>query len=405
MSKLTFRCIKIKSPGSQLKKIIIDEFGSINDFAKKIDRHPRTVRQYLKEKRLGSDTFKIRVSNIFNKGFKEIIKSEEDQIREMVQNIYENIKMYIAREDIYMFEKLKDLCVEYDLYIETIIMQRNMAILYLYKNQIDKAIGFMEASINTVRISNYSIKWKSELGLMYFYGCEYKKSKKLFEEVEDLLSEARGVDERTVFLHYYRYGLLSNNTNKYPLAEKLFEKSLEYTKIQAEIGSSIMNIGISYKKRKKYKRALEYYNRALDIFEDNLNRSILLNHLAELYKCRRNYERALYYSKLALRCGADNDLESLFIYYQTYAEILICKNEFSGAKDKLFEFIDRIESNFFRKKFIKEGISAVVEYGKNNRDIDILEDIEDLIIRIIKKANKNIITQSILKELPLYKFL
>jgi len=88
MDKLALSDIKIKSPGKQIKEKIIDEFGDISNFAKKINMDTNTVKQYLKETKVGSETFKIRLCRIFDKGINELVKSEKEQIKDMVHTIY-----------------------------------------------------------------------------------------------------------------------------------------------------------------------------------------------------------------------------------------------------------------------------------------------------------------------------
>ena len=386
MDKLTLNDIKIKSPGKQVKKIVIDRFGSLDDFASEIEMETKTLNQYLKERKLGSDTFKIRLSMVLGKGLDEIVKSEKTQTKEIVQSIYDNIRLYKTDEDLTILTKAKDLCVKNSLYLDIAKMQRNLAMYYFYRNQIDKATGLIESAMDGIKNTTYLIKWKSELGLMYFYKCEYKESRKLYMEVDKLLGETNEVDEKTKYLHYYRYGILQNNSNHSALAERLFEKSLEYAQTSIDKGDSIMNIGVSFERRKKYRKAIEYYRKALDFCEDDFNKSILFNNLAEIYRALEEYDKALYYVNLALSCVDNENLSDLFICCQTHVQILMSKGKVDEAIDKLMELINKTEDKFIYKKFIIDGINIIIEYGWTMKNINILDDVDELVYKLIKSA-------------------
>ena len=398
MGRLMIGDIKLKAPGEQVEEMLIDKFGSIKNFAREIGMHPRTIRQYLKEKRVGSDGFRVKLTNIFDKGISEIIVSEEEQLKEIVENVYDNIREYKDEEDMEVLKAVKKLCIENELNLQSLKMQRNIAMAYFYRNEADRGIGFMESTINRINIREYLIKWKSELGLMYFYQCKYTKSKELFDEVEELLTKVTKMDDKTLFLHYYRCGILKNNTGHHYSAQKLFEKALEYGNTSVEIGRSVMNIGISFKKQKKYKKAIEYLNKALCVFEDDSNKSTILNNLAELYKSLGEYDKALYYIKLALNHIDEEDFATRFIYYETYAQILMGKGEFKEAVDKLIELINKAEDKFIYRKFIIEGINTIIECGKRSNDKDMLKNIEEVILKVINKINGGCKIQWPLKE-------
>ncbi len=399
MGKLKIDDVKLKAPGKQVEEMLIDRFGSIKSFAREIEMHPRTIRQYLKEKRVGSDGFRVKLTNIFDKGISEIIVSEEEQLKEIVENVYDNIREYKDEEDMEVLKAVKKLCIENELNLQSLKMQRNIAMAYFYRNEADRGIGFMESTINRINIREYLIKWKSELGLMYFYQCKYKKSKELFDEVEELLTKVTKIDDRTLFLHYYRYGILKSNMGSHYSAQKLFEKSLDYAKTSVERGNAMMNMGLSFKSQKKYKKDIEYHNKALICFKNNLSKSsIILNNLADTYNLLGEYDRALYYIKLALNYVDEEDFEKSFVYYQTYAQILMCKGEFKEAIYKLLELIDKAQGEFVYRKFIIEGINTIVECGKRSNDKDILKEIEEVILKVIDKINEDGIIQLLPKE-------
>ncbi|MCG8538709.1 MAG: hypothetical protein MJA82_02065, partial [Clostridia bacterium] len=135
MGKLKIDDVKLKAPGKQVEEMLIDRFGSIKSFAREIEMHPRTIRQYLKEKRVGSDGFRVKLTNIFDKGINEIIVSKEEQLKEIVENIYDNITEYKDEEDMEVLKAVKKLCIENELNLQSLKMQRNIAMAYFYRNE------------------------------------------------------------------------------------------------------------------------------------------------------------------------------------------------------------------------------------------------------------------------------
>lgn len=388
MKKLDFENIKVLSPGEQIKKRIIEGFGDIDSFAKKINMEEQTVNKYLQKKRLGSKLFKTKLCEFFLADIDELVISEKDQIKSMVQNISDNLKLYKGNKDIHILSALKIVCIDYNLKEQALIMQRNIAMHYFDIGIADRAIDIIESAINLTKNIELLIKWKSELGLMYTYQCDYKKSRKLYEEIEKLLNKINKIDKKTMFLYYYRYGILENNTDNYFNAESLFLKSLVYAKTSEEIGNATTNIGLSFKLRQDYERAVKYYNKALEIFQDNSNKSRVFNNLAELYKSIKKYDKALYNIKLAFDHIDNGNMSKYFICYQTYAQIQIIRGEYEEVVEKLYDTIIAMEDSFVHRQIIIEGIRTLIGHCNKTHNTNMLNHIRGFLIRLIKKTPK-----------------
>lgn len=389
LEKLTFDDIDIKSPGEQIKKVIIHKFGDIDSFAKEIGMEAETVNRHLEKSKLDSKLFKSKLCDAFSTSLDELVKSQEDQIKEMVEHIYNNIEIYKDHYDIHTFRKLQRLCGENGFELEALKMSRNIGMYYFYNATIDRAIRAMQEAVSSIKISSYLIKWKSELGLMYFSQCDYKRSRKNREDVEKLLGEIdeiNEIDERTIYLHYYRYGLLENSTDNYFSAEKRFQKSLKYAKISSDIGDTMMNIGLSFELRENYQEAIEYYNKALDVFDDDLSKSRVFNNLAELYKKLGEYDKALNYIQRAFNYIGKNNISEYFIFYETYSQIQMLKGEYQEVIDKLYTLITDMEDIILYKQIVIEGIKTLISYCKRTDNISMLEHIEDFVTKLIRKT-------------------
>ncbi len=152
-------------------------------------------------------------------------------------------------------------------------------------------------------------------------------------------------------------------------------------------GDSIMNIGISFVRRKKYKKAIGYFRKSLDFCEDDFIKSALFNNLAETYMHLKDYDKALYYVNLAFHCVDNENLSDLFICCQTHVQILMNKGDFNEAIDRLVELVNKAEDKFVYKKFIIDGISTIIEYGWTMQNMDILKKLDELIYKLIKSSN------------------
>ncbi|WP_432665721.1 tetratricopeptide repeat protein [Wukongibacter baidiensis] len=389
MKKFNLSHIKILSPEEQVEEKIIERFGDVDSFAKQINMDTKTVYQYLKELEQGSNLFKDKLCEALNMKSDELIKSDKEQIKNMVQSISDNLQTYQGNEDLYILNALKVLCVDNNLKVEALVMQRNIAMYYFYTGITNRAVGAMENTISLVKDRDLLIKWKSELGLMYFSQCNYEKSRKVHEEVEKLLNKANRVDKRTKYLHYYRYGLLESNTSNYLSAERLFEKSLEYVKSSTDKGDSIVNIGLSYKRRGDYQEAIGHYNKALDVFEEGVNKSKAYNNLAELYKCLGEYDKALLYIQKAFDNMDKNNITRHFLYYQTYAQIQILKGDHEKVVSKLYELVMGMEDHFVYDQVKIKGIRTLIDYCIKTDDIDMLEHVRDFLISLIEKKTED----------------
>ncbi|WP_432665719.1 tetratricopeptide repeat protein [Wukongibacter baidiensis] len=385
MKKFNLSHIKILSPEEQVEKKVIERFGDIDSFAKQINMDTESVYQNLNKIELGSKLFVDELCEVLNMKVNELIKSNKEQIKYMVQSTSDNLQSYRDDEDIHLLRAIKGLCIDNNLEEEALVMRRNIAMYYFYTGIPNRGIDFMKNTISLTKNLKLLIKWKSELGLMHYLRCNYKKSRKIHEEVEELLNKANGVNDSTIYLHYYRYGIVEHKITNYLLAEKLFVKSLEYAKSSIDKGDSIVNIGLAYKWRGKYNKAIEYYNKALDIFEKDLDKAAAYNNIAEAYKCLGKYDRALIYIQKAFECIGKSNITRLFLYYETYSQIQILRGDYEKAIKKLQELIKGIEDNFVHNQTKMKAIKTLIDHCIKDNNVSMLNHIRDFIIDLVEK--------------------
>lgn len=390
MQKFNFDDIKIKSPREQIKESILEQYDSLDEFAELVNLYPDSLRRYLRSTKL-PNSFRLKLVNQLNKGYDEIVLSEEQQLKKLVDIIYKNIEVYKDEDDINALKKLKDLCLERNIILETAKMNRNISIYYYKKNHLNSAVEYMRWAIGGIKNDNYFLAESiSLLGLIYFCKHNYSKSKEILEDAQQLFLKIK--DNNILFHYYYRRGILyscmyEKQKEKLELSINMFIKALKYTRERSHLGFTIMNIGIVYSKQNIYEKAIRYYNKALEVFEDDFSKSVVYNNLADAHKVIGNYEKAAYYIKEAFRCLGTKNIVKSFIYYQTYVQIKILKGESTAIIEKLKELLAKVDDFFIYSQSIIRGINTIIDYGRIYENTKVLEELDALIMKLREDSN------------------
>jgi len=320
-----------------------------------------------------------------------INEADNEKLTAMVEYVSQNIKSYKGEKDIDILQLLKKRCYDKGLTIETVKMYRAVGMYNFYSNNMMFAKDKLRLAINKageIERKDLVAAYSSELGLVYFYEHEHILAKIEYKRVEKLLPDIPELDKHILFLYYYRYGILHRTLHEYELSKHEFEKALSYTEEKAEMGLALMNIGINYKRQSDFDKALEYYEKALGIFEnkDYINKSRLYNNLAELYKTADDYNKALKHITKAFDCLDNKDVSQLFIYFTTYTEIMVLMGEPEKALDKFMEMFYHIEDITVYKSYITENIDSLTTIGAGN--IKMLKKLEAVVDTLIKYTSE-----------------
>lgn len=391
--KLSKGDIKFLSEGQQIRNAVLEKYRSVEEFVYSNDLiiSPDTVKNYMRKKVVTSETFKCNLARILDKHYHEIALSEDGQLARYIDIIAENIEEYKEETDIEVLEYLMDMCLKRHLGLCIAKMYRAIGMHNFYRNKGSVAVEMMKLAINMLesrRENKLLISYLSELGLIYFYEVKYDKAREVYETVSLKLSQEKDIDIKTLFLHYYRQGILYNNTSEYTLARQLFQKSLSYTDSQYYISRAIMNIGLTYKKQGNCFEALNNYRKALEALEESdiIGCSVIYNNIAEVYKIQENYEQALYYSEQAMKALDWNYASYRFLSFFTYCEVKVLQGEKEQTIDKLIELLSEVKDKFIFKKFIVEGIDYIVGIAKAHKDDRMILKLEDLLTQFMKDA-------------------
>lgn len=392
MPKLTLKDIKIKSPGMQVKEEILKQFGNLEVFADKIGIYKNSLQKYLDSRKVGSDIFKLKLIHHLNKGYDQIVISEKNQLIQYVDLITENINKYNGKEDFKLLDKLQKLTLKYDLQLETAKMIRNLGMYNFYNNKPNTSVDLIRLSIDmSKKLYNYEMifKFTSDLGLILYYENRYKLARKEMEDIENL-NEKISIDPYYRCLYYYRTGNIYLELGKLRNARKMFETSMKFARDNYEIGKSIMNIGVTFKKEEKFSLAFDYYNMSLTKFaqDDFKNKGIIYNNIAELFRVQGLYEDALKNIEIAFKNLSNISEIDRFIFTQTYTQIMIDKGEPFEAIKLLLEFIQQCNDSNLYKKNVIEGIEILLHYTFVNSDISILNEIESILCKLVQFSSK-----------------
>ncbi len=402
MHKLTLSDIKIKKPGKQLEEVIIKTYGSVENFAQLINRYPESISSYLRDKNCGSNKFKTTLLGMLNKSYDDIVKTGKQQIKEMVEAVSCNIKLYDSPKDIAILERLKDLCIKEGMEKETAMMLFNIAVYNRRRANTRVAVELLKHAVSimdNIEELEYTVKILSELGLAYYLEHAYEKAKAAFQEAESNL-EKISVDNNTRFLLYYRIGILLNNISLHSQARERFADAIKYSDNDTDTANATMNIGLTYKKEQNYTKAIEFFNTALKIFNPDNKDEIgkTYNNLAEVYRSMKDYTNALEYIEKALKIEKNTDMRHLSIKVQTYIQIRIDMKEPDNAIEKLLDLLENSGESYSDKKYIASGIEILTKHAVQSKDIKNIDKVKKLIMNIIEK---NQLQDSIIKELKI----
>jgi len=321
---------------------------------------------------------------------RDINEADSEKLIAMVEFVSQNIKKYTGEKDIDLLRLLKGRCAEKALKVEVARMYRAIGMHNFYRNNMKTALEMLHLAIDLIK--EYDRKdllaaYTSELGLLYFYEHENKKAEMQYEYVEKLLPDIPELDKYILHLHYYRYGILHNILHKFELAQKTFEKALSYAEEKADIGYTLMDIGVNYKRQLDFNKALEYYNKALETFEedDYLSKSMVCNNLAELYKVTGSYDKALEHINKAFEYLGNKNASKLFVYFTTYTEIVVLLGKPEKALDRFIDMLSKIEDFSIYKSLIIEGIDSLATAGAENGEM--LKKLEAVVLKLIKATS------------------
>jgi len=394
--KLTKNDIEILHEGQQIKRAVMKKFGSVEEFAKagNVFLSLDTINNYLRRSKIDSDKFKYRLTIAFMQGYDEFVKTPEQQMKMFTDDIYTHITDYHDEEDINVIDKLKTLCEEYSLKFELAKTHLIIGMYYRQRNEFGKAYSHLQIAEGELQLRNANqllVSLYAEQAVTYFYAKEYKNAERLYSKIEMRIADCSELDNRALFNYLYYIGILYNNNSKHELAHGFFLKALEYANAGLEHGSVVMNIGLSWKRRGEYHKAIEYYKQALAEFSEveDISKCVIYNNLAEIYKILKDYDSAISNTKRAFELIGNNKNSFYFMINLTYVQILNDMGNIDFQSDEIDNLLDMIKSSEqykLQKKYIIECLEYLFTVACNNKNFEFMVELSKLIAFLIRKG-------------------
>lgn len=399
MEKMNINDIVIKTPGVQIREKIIDKFGSIKVFAEKISLYEASINQYLSSKTLGSSTFKIRTTSVFGKDFNELYMSEEEQVRYMTSTISLYIEDYNKFEDIYIFDKLKKICIEKQLYEDYAIVCRCYAKYFMNQGEKDRACAYMELAANSMRnrenIDRFGL-YLSDLICMKVGYVNKTQMNKYITEFNEVIKKVKG--PLTKGNMYANLGDVFMYLGDYKKSEIYYREIFKYnddSKTKAFIYTKIGQV-------KKYlgynKEALLNYNKAKELLstEDNFIKYVYDEYASYYLKEGYLEEAEEYIDKIF----SDKEWRVSSLNHQfliTFCDIKIVLNKQMEIVDIIKRILDEINEGYI---YTASHLSLIDEIVMCKlKDSKLLKKLQEIIVTYELNNNIDDIYRNILKSI------
>lgn len=244
-----------------------------------------------------------------------------------------------------------------------------------------KRIGFVKGEINGL----------FNIGLINGMTGSYAESLEYFKKCEDLALKYK--DFEIVFHTYSSFGIIYKNIGDYPTSQSQYLKGLKLVdslQLDFDVSSIYMNLGILYDLMDQEDKAIESYNKALEVYKgpdpENRENTVTLN-LAVIDHEKKNYQAALekflkthaFYEKRKYNidlCESHSNIGNCYMYLSQWekahehlmkslelAEQLSMKQQTATAYNNLADLM-------FRQNKLKEAIDY------SNKNLLTLEDMD-----------------------------
>ena len=387
MSKMSE--IKLLSEGHQVKKAILQSFGSIEQFADKVNMYPESVKRYLRSRAINSATFKIKLTQAIGKGYDQIVLTDEEQIR---AHIIELAKVSVFEDGSIMakLDSLRRLCLKNSMIREKAILYRIYAKYYGQAGSNELSLEFMKLAIATaldIGESDMIIQLKVELAYMYICCKNYTDAQTCFTSVSNYFQGigAESPSRELSYSYFFWYGILSLTLKDFEGGRDLLIKALELAPNSTEKGNAIMNIGNSYKEQSDFPNAMSYYQKSLCEFGNNNTESyIVIYNIAELYWLQGKYKDAADTIEIALNYFEDKYVEGIFSVLQVYIKIHEDIGQYETVVHKLLSVVKKAKLYKQNDKYLTSAIHELLRIIKKYAYNTVIDELEQLLVCMIK---------------------
>lgn len=385
MNKYSAKDVKLLGEGAQLKAYIDKKHGSLKDFYYKHDLKVSLVsfRTYLARDKISSDVLKLALVKALNKGYNDIVKSKEEQIKEIVKNITCNIDLYNDKSDEYVLDIVIKQTKNLGFDRHTSDMYIAKAKYYHKMNRISHVMDCYEMAISIMKRMDISAMVQYYIEMVIIYFRENMKDNAL--DIINILDEyiklyKKNLSNNILFRFYYWKGIMYLEKDSI-LCRKLFKKALNYASTNVEKAGTIQNIGLSYRYEKVYKLAIAKYEEAYNLYDEDdiVRRSSIWNNIAMVNMCQSSLIKASENINKAIEMLSNKmDYRFYMKYLHTFAKINLLKGN-EKEVIKYFEALEKCCNKELDKEVLMYDITEILNYivAQSN-----LKAIAEVIMRI-----------------------
>lgn len=220
----------------------------------------------------------------------------------------------------------------------------NLGVAYRNQGALDKALEYYIRSLNiydTLQNKEGIATTKNNIATIYSIKKDYGQAMKFLEESHNMFIQLG--DQRKLIGSMNNMGNLNSDLQLYEKAMRFFSEAYQLSeKMDEPFADPLNNIGIIYFKQGNYQRAIEYYQRALEIERTNDNKLGMLNTITNI---------GIAYTKAGQPVPAQQYLnEALKLSVELQAN--------TGVPD----ILKNTSYNYYRQGKLKEAYEKLLQY-------------------------------------------
>ncbi len=389
--------IKILSPNAKLKKLILENYPSIDEFAKEINIYPSTLKQYLRSSKLGSDKFKIKIVIKLDIDINSLYLSYKEQLSSYVYELNKNVRHYSTSHDLELLKELSELTLKNNMYTEHFIMVFNIGRFEYYKSNFEFALSYMDTALAYFHTESHSILrlevllYKAKLYAKQFH---FKIDASVNEnnifitlkEADEVFCSLKKYTDKLQYRYYQITGYVYSLISEHQLALDYFNMSLINANTPIDKVKSMVHISNCESMLGNLNKSMALYSEILEITIDNkpVTNWIYLN-ISALYLKLGDYNMMDVYLSMVDPKSCYTLTYGFYFYYNTKFSAIAE----SGSTEKALELFDQFMDSCSLESIRLQDKIQVMNMLRNRvneleNDNEILKCLEKLIAKYIK---------------------
>jgi len=246
----------------------------------------------------------------------------------------------------------------------------NLGIIFQHVGDYHKSIDYQLKSLEfKIKLGDSAgiANSYNNIGSIYYDLKDYQKSAHYFKMALKMSEKLRLKNSIQGILN--NLGIIEQDMGNLQSAEEFFKKSIESGQQSDDlikVATAYHNLGKTMFLKKAYSRSLEYYNKALEIYDQlDIKNSQTLNNIGQVYLDLDYYKKAIYYLNLALQDAQQNNQFNVLV--EVYKNLSVAYERMGDFKKAYFNFL---EYNTFQDSLASQVYSSKIEDLITKNEID-----------------------------------